>query len=751
MMRLWQRLHPKTRLAQILLVAVVSVASAVAGALSVQAISGTLPDDNNSHFLVVSRYGGSSFLNAPTTYVKLIYPGNPNSVRIFDGGYCSGGRGGNYDSPSTPDSGACNRAPARELQVKYEFQTLNANGALVGAPKVVNGWNMTVNGWSTISLAGLPVVAADDQGNHLVRVKVYWVDPSPGGKYAGGLNAFKVDVNGAGAYVTYNAQDTASFPLAVIQRPMDLSPPYTHSDFKFQFAPDCDLGTATVKKDMQWYDADAGAGNQSGYISWDLHDDTLNQQVDSLSNAQLGGNSQGKKRSETFIRGHKYTWTWHHVDSRNGVELWMPFDSYNYIKKCYQMTARIVAPAGTLQPPGPLRGDGITRYTLNPRMHNNGPDTSEMVTMKVTLPICAKYVSSAPLPGAAITGRNGAGYGGVLTWPARKVNNGADSNANTFVYTVNPACDGQTITFNEDVTPSGGAPARSSISFNVASPHYPAIIGQSGDVHAGGGLCGPALINNSNTIHGHSQSTSVGEYVVSASGSVSGFGSNNKPGGSAATLGNSGNLGNYYAICRPDLVSLATMYLNNGSPYTSLNSISTFPNIDVTNLAAGAYFVTGGYPPGPLDSQVVKLHGQFHNKITIVVLAGRVEVDGPLTLGTTSTIGANVPSMGIIAANDLLIDGAATQVDAYLFSNGTINTCKEGQAAACQNMLLVNGFLMARDISFRRLGPLVSVSQATVGERINLTGQLYLNPPILFDSAATINLLQTQGERPPLN
>jgi hypothetical protein len=62
----------------------------------------------------------------------------------------------------------------------------------------------------------------------------------------------------------------------------------------------------------------------------------------------------------------------------------------------------------------------------------------------------------------------------------------------------------------------------------------------------------------------------------------------------------------------------------------------------------------------------------------------------------------------------------------------------------------VNGFLMANGISFRRFGPFTGPT-ATVGEQINLTGQIYLNPPKFFDNTASLNLLQGQGERPPLN
>jgi len=234
------------------------------------------------------------------------------------------------------------------------------------------------------------------------------------------------------------------------------------------------------------------------------------------------------------------------------------------------------------------------------------------------------------------------------------------------------------------------------------------------------------------------------EYVVSANGTVSGYGSNNVPGGAAATIGN------YSSICRPDLVATAKAFFQ-----------SSVSSTDYASLGGGTYDVGGALfnsMPGAATGIYIHngggnvvLHGTFTRKITIVMLTGDLIIDSNLRLGSTSKTATNVPSLGIIAANDININGAATQVDAYLFANGTINTCVEGNTPACLNTLNVNGFLMSKNLLFRRLGPKVAATTATVGERINLTGQLYLNPPKFFDNAANVNLLQNQGEKPPLN
>jgi hypothetical protein len=63
--------------------------------------------------------------------------------------------------------------------------------------------------------------------------------------------------------------------------------------------------------------------------------------------------------------------------------------------------------------------------------------------------------------------------------------------------------------------------------------------------------------------------------------------------------------------------------------------------------------------------------------------------------------------------------------------------------------LVVNGFFMAHDILFNRLGrPNTNGNQ--LAEQVILNPQLYLNPPMFFDAAADAVLLHGQGEQQPL-
>jgi plastocyanin len=254
-------------------------------------------------------------------------------------------------------------------------------------------------------------------------------------------------------------------------------------------------------------------------------------------------------------------------------------------------------------------------------------------------------------------------------------------------------------------------------------------------VHAGGGV---ADISGNCSISGAITSNySYGEYVVSAKSAVSGFGSNNSSGSTSATLGSAGNYG---FVCRPDLVTKATNYISANVSGLGFKTVpASFSMSDAVFDADGVYYRAG---------DVTITGGSYTHKITLYV-TGTVNITGSISLSSSlSTTGKDQKSFGLIAKNGINIYGAATQVDAYLFSDGTINTCVEASFARCSNTLTVNGFLMASTMSFQRLGP--PNAGIVVGEQANMTGQLYVNPPALFGSLLDASLLIQQGERPTL-
>jgi hypothetical protein len=280
------------------------------------------------------------------------------------------------------------------------------------------------------------------------------------------------------------------------------------------------------------------------------------------------------------------------------------------------------------------------------------------------------------------------------------------------------------------------------VTFDVVSERTPSVVGANGDIQAGGGI-GVCQANAPGLVQGHAGAQSGGQYIVSASaaGGINDFVSNN---GGANTL-NLGSSGGYLQVCRKDLLSAAEQYVADGGGNFGTITAAQAANLNVATLNAfPVYFYTAG---GTLH-----LHGVVGRSLTIVDEVGAVEITGNITITGGATAAHNVPSLGIIANGGINIDKAALLVDAYLFSDGTIDTCTEGQSSttACDTaQLVINGFLMANKISFRRLGAF-NVDGSPITEQVNLNPEIYLNPPMFFDASVDDNNLQGQGEQQPL-
>ena len=177
---------------------------------------------------------------------------------------------------------------------------------------------------------------------------------------------------------------------------------------------------------------------------------------------------------------------------------------------------------------------------------------------------------------------------------------------------------------------------------------------------------------------------------------------------------------------------------------TTLNSAGT--NYDISGWS-GLYYINGD----------AGIHGTVNHLLTIVSLSGTLSITGPIKLTNANSAfpaGSRLalPSLGVIASGDIVINPGATTLDAYLFSNGTIDTCATQATyapAGCGNTLVVDGFLMAHSINFKRLGPDNTLGGQN-GEQIALNPQIYLNPPQFFDGAAEGIQVEGQGERQPL-
>jgi hypothetical protein len=404
-------------------------------------------------------------------------------------------------------------------------------------------------------------------------------------------------------------------------------------------------------------------------------------------------------------------------------------------------------------------------YSFQAVVHNNGPSTAGAGTLQVMLPASGVCSPSAPCPlnqanvmsGGSVTARGfraGSAIGGTIGpgpnwyWNTSTITSGGQLTS-TLQFMPNGAVGS---TFNMEVyyTPGdlGGAIRHVTIPYVIISERTPGLSGANSDIHAGGGTCGGTLSNGNVTTS--PSGASYGEYVVSASGSINSLFSNN-----ANTAANDklkvGNSGAYAQVCRPDLLTAAA------TGWPSGPGIHTIGGAGVTNYVLagneqGVYYFNGTH---------LNIHGAVGNPVApgvapapVTVVALRpgavVEIDGNIVLNNTTYSPHTVPSLGVISAGDILIDPAAIRVDAFLFSSqGTISTCNGTVAACATAQLVVNGFLMAKNLLFGRVG-VTNTNGTPITESVVLAPQLYLNPPKYFDASVDDILLQGQGERAPL-
>jgi hypothetical protein len=415
--------------------------------------------------------------------------------------------------------------------------------------------------------------------------------------------------------------------------------------------------------------------------------------------------------------------------------------------------------------------------TLNVTLDSTGPNESDPGTLQVGRPgninsPCGSCVgpgqvglSADQVPGAY--GFHGStAYGGnvhVTTpdwwWNANDIPKGGKPGAR-FNFTVSAGAPPGVITFWVCFNPAtqAGNTVCNPVNLTVVSERQPVVVGQNGDVHAGGGICGGPL-NFNGKVEGWPGAGDQTEYVVSATAAISDFGSNQGNGGGQSE--NLGATGGYQPtspasvppypavdeVCREDLLGAAEQYIAGGGTGYGTITNAMAANLDVGTLTADpVYYYNGG--------GVLHLHGTVNSTVTIVAESGTVQIDGNITItgGVHTVYPPDLPSLGIIAANDINISLAATRVDAYMFSNATIDTCLQGvgNTSGCVGAsLTVNGFLMASNLLFQREGAF-NVDGNPVTETIALNPQIYLDPPKFFDASVDNTSLQGQGEKPPL-
>lgn len=382
-------------------------------------------------------------------------------------------------------------------------------------------------------------------------------------------------------------------------------------------------------------------------------------------------------------------------------------------------------------PGGPLQSG--TPYDVRPGAWNAGPGAAAPQTYILNIP---GNVTPISYPGGSWDPA-----ARTVTWTGVTINGTGYGSAamKDFNFTVNAGTpNGTLLTFTLTTgphDPSGGNAPPTSTTFVVQDPRYPAVRGDNGDIHAGGGVCD--LPTTKGRAQGNAKASSGGQYVVSSSDLLNNVASNGS--GDSLKLGPGGG---YSRACRPDFLALADDYVAHGGKVNPLPCDPAACDFAITSATASGVYIYNGTSP-------MNIRGLVSNKITIVSKKAPVRINGPISLANLSYEPRNLPSLGVIAAGDISIPAAVTRVDAYLYSGSTIDTCAEQSSACATSPLLINGFIMGKNLKLNRIGAANSKGDQ-LAERIVLNPQIYLNPPAIFDAASVDGAPSGLGEMPPL-
>lgn len=320
---------------KVLLASTLSIFVAISSSHQAHAITTLLPDPGDmsagtATYIEVSRPGNGNLLNAPETWVK-IYSRSPNGrILIYHADVCSGsGVDTNDDAPTlfelfnsqiiTSTLGSSNVQKEWPLGPPLGSYTSQRHFSSSSAPC----------GWRQINFAGLNASTVDGHaGWYVGYLRAYHFGA------ANGVNAFKVAVDSPnlvgywdqGVQADDPGPPGTAFAFAIQDR---VNGNGTRSNFNFEFAPPCEMTTDTTVY-LRWQDADWGTLQFNNNYRTVL---TEYDSVGNISNQQIilprGGNDAYEQVSFTARPFHRYTWNWENVVKTNGVQIWLPFDSFD--------------------------------------------------------------------------------------------------------------------------------------------------------------------------------------------------------------------------------------------------------------------------------------------------------------------------------------------------------------------------------------------------------------------------------------
>lgn len=227
-------------------------------------------------------------------------------------------------------------------------------------------------------------------------------------------------------------------------------------------------------------------------------------------------------------------------------------------------------------------------------------------------------------------------------------------------------------------------------------------------------------------------------YAVSATGRIREFGSNNSTRDGRLKFGNQPPPGNYQAVCRPDLTEIQ-YYRNLG--YTvvrdgrrNIRGIINQINNERGRYRSGDEFVVWltNRHPKVQGSNVTLKEGK---RVTFVTRHRDFDIRSDVTMqgGSRDSV-SEIPSLAIVAGGDIDIYRDVENIQAYIVSNGTVDTCgnvrridRVNRAPRCGDRLRIRGALVAKEIEFRRTSG--DVGNSGPAEIIVYAPEIHLSPP----------------------
>jgi len=325
-------------------------------------------DQGSDVHLLTARYDGVSYLlNAPNSTVRIYSPQRAGSIDIIDGDNCPGdpdGDQGNVRSSyrmfvltSTNDPFFGN-TPFKDRPARS-----TAANPIVPVSPLIRSSDLNC-GTKTISW-DIPAGRVSEFRSTLAPFKDLFAIELDANAVSGfGWNMFRLHINGPGR-LSFYAGSTDHFGLKSAVGSGT-------GDFRLGFAPGCGLGeddSQTVT--LRWFDADAGEPNQITnpvvtYIREYNNNDTFTGR-EWIKNIRTGNNVAGN--TQITIRGHhKYMWVWKNINSNNGIQFQMPFDSYN-TSLDYSKCPSARCEGFSVDPVDPIVGQKVT---ISVRVRNIG-------------------------------------------------------------------------------------------------------------------------------------------------------------------------------------------------------------------------------------------------------------------------------------------------------------------------------------------------------------------------------------------